>query len=98
MLSIVIGLPLGVAVGAHKLARDVVEPMLAALYSIPKITLYPVILLIFGLGLSAKVAFGVIHGIFPIALFAIGAIRNLSPSLCARRASCIYHRARPQPQ
>ena len=89
VLSIVIGLPLGVAVGAHKLARDVVEPMLAALYSIPKITLYPVILLIFGLGLSAKVAFGVIHGIFPIALFAIGAIRNLSPSLM--RTARILH-------
>jgi NitT/TauT family transport system permease protein len=81
VLSIAIGLPLGVAVGAHKLARDVAEPMLSAFYSIPKITLYPVILLIFGLGLSAKVAFGVIHGVFPIALFAIGAIRNLSPSL-----------------
>ena len=88
-----------VAVSAHKLARDVVEPMLAALYSIPKITLYPVILLIFGLGLSAKVAFGVIHGVFPIALFAIGAIRNLqSLAHAARRASCIYHRARPQPR
>jgi NitT/TauT family transport system permease protein len=89
VLSIVIGLPLGVAVGAQKLARDVVEPMLAALYSIPKITLYPVILLIFGLGLSAKVAFGVIHGVFPIALFAIGAIRNLSPSLM--RTARILH-------
>jgi len=81
VLSIAIGLPLGVAVGAHKLARDVSEPILSAFYSIPKITLYPVILLIFGLGLSAKVAFGVIDGVFPIALFAIGAIRNLSPSL-----------------
>lgn len=89
VLSIAIGLPLGVAVGAHKLARDVAEPMLAALYSIPKITLYPVILLIFGLGLSAKVAFGVIHGVFPIALFAIGAIRNLSPSLM--RTARILH-------
>ncbi len=88
-LSIAIGLPLGIAVGAHKLARDVFEPMLAALYSIPKITLYPVILLIFGLGLSAKVAFGVIHGVFPIALFAIGAIRNLNPSLV--RTARILH-------
>ena len=41
------------------------EPMLVALYSIPKITLYPIILLVFGLGMSAKVAFGAIHGIIP---------------------------------
>jgi hypothetical protein len=37
-------------------------------------------LLIFGLGVSAKAAFGALHGIFPVALFAIGAMRNLSPS------------------
>jgi NitT/TauT family transport system permease protein len=47
----------------------------------PKITLYPVILLVFGLGLSAKVAFGALHGLFPVALFALGALRNTSPVL-----------------
>ena len=53
----------------------------SSLYSIPKITLYPVILLVFGLGISAKVAFGALHGIFPVALFTIGAIKNTSPVL-----------------
>jgi NitT/TauT family transport system permease protein len=81
LISIAIGLPLGVAIGAHRVTRDVAEPILGTLYSIPKITLYPVILLIFGLGVSAKVAFGALHGVFPVVLFAIGAIRNLSPSL-----------------
>ena len=37
----------------------------------PKITLYPILLLVFGLGMPAKVAFGVIHGVIPIALFTI---------------------------
>ena len=81
VLSIVIGLPLGIAIGAHRVTREVAEPIIGTLYSIPKITLYPVILLIFGLGVSAKVAFGALHGVFPVVLFAIGAIRNLSPSL-----------------
>jgi len=89
LISIAVGLPLGVAIGAHRVARDVGEPILATLYSIPKITLYPVILLIFGLGVSAKVAFGALHGVFPVALFAIGAIRNLSPSLI--RTARILH-------
>ena len=48
-----------------------------ALYSIPKITLYPVILLLFGLGISAKIAFGVIHGIIPVILFTMNAVRNI---------------------
>ena len=51
--------------------------MLTALYSIPKITLYPVILLLFGLGISAKIAFGVIHGIIPVILFTMNAVRNI---------------------
>src|ERR1043166_5664608 len=38
------GLAAGILLGAHRLSGDVAEPMLAALYAIPKITLYPVIL------------------------------------------------------
>jgi len=53
--------------------------VLVALYSIPKITLYPVILLLFGLGISAKIAFGVIHGIIPVILFTMNAVRNMRP-------------------
>src|SRR5262249_37209860 len=75
------GLVLGLALGANRLAGEIGEPILSSLYSIPKITLYPVILLVFGLGVSAKVAFGALHGIFPVALFAIGALRNTSPAL-----------------
>ena len=75
------GLALGVALGANRLAGQVGEPILSSLYSIPKITLYTVILLVFGLGVSAKVAFGALHGIFPVALFTIGALKNTSPVL-----------------
>ena len=48
------------------------------LYSIPKITLYPVILLLFGLGMPAKVAFGALHGIIPVVLFTMNAVRNIN--------------------
>ncbi|MBV8165676.1 MAG: ABC transporter permease subunit [Alphaproteobacteria bacterium] len=73
------GVALGIALGAHRLSGEVAEPLLVALYAIPKITLYPLILLLFGLGLSAKVAFGAIHGIIPTALFAMGAVRAIAP-------------------
>jgi NitT/TauT family transport system permease protein len=81
VIALVGGLLLGLALGTNRLAGQVGEPILSSLYSIPKITLYPVILLVFGLGVSAKVAFGALHGIFPVALFAIGALRNTSPVL-----------------
>ena len=74
-----LGLAIGVWLGAHQLSGAVGEPLLVALYSIPKITLYPVILLIFGLGISGKVAFGALHGVLPVALLTMSAIRNIPP-------------------
>ena len=78
-IAVVVGLLIGISLGASRLAGEVGEPILVALYSIPKVTLYPIILLVFGIGMPAKVAFGAIHGIVPIAIFAMNAIRNINP-------------------
>jgi NitT/TauT family transport system permease protein len=78
-LAVAMGLSLGFWLGFHRLSGDVLEPMLVALYSIPKVTLYPILLLAFGLGISAKVAFGVLHGVIPITLFTLGSVRNVRP-------------------
>src|SRR5215471_14333613 len=59
VISILAGIGVGLWLGLRRFAGDVADPILNTLYSIPKITLYPLILLVFGLGLSAKVAFGV---------------------------------------
>jgi NitT/TauT family transport system permease protein len=79
VLSVVFGLGIGFALGLSRLANAVFEPMLVASYAIPKITLYPLLLLMFGLGMSGKVAFGVIHGVIPIALFTTNAARHIRP-------------------
>jgi NitT/TauT family transport system permease protein len=79
VLAYGIGLSIGVWLGAHHLSGAVGEPILVAIYSMPKITLYPVVLLIFGLGISGKVAFGALHGILPVALLSMNAIRNVPP-------------------
>ena len=81
VIAVVLGLLIGFALGLHRLSGEAMEPMLVALYSIPKITLYPIILLVFGLGMSAKVAFGAIHGIIPVALFTLSAVRSTKPIL-----------------
>jgi NitT/TauT family transport system permease protein len=81
VLSAVFGLALGLIFGLRRFAGEVAEPVLAGFYTIPKVTLYPVVLLIFGLGMSAKVAFGVMHGLVPVTLLTLGAVRNLSPTL-----------------
>jgi NitT/TauT family transport system permease protein len=71
------GAIVGILLGFHRLAGEVAEPMLVALYSIPKVVLYPIILLIFGLGLTSEVAFGALHGIVPVMMFTMNAVRNI---------------------
>lgn len=80
-ISAVAGLLLGLVLGLRRFAGDVAEPVLAGFYTIPKVTLYPVVLLLFGLGTSAKVAFGIMHGLVPICLFTLGAVKTLRPVL-----------------
>jgi NitT/TauT family transport system permease protein len=70
----------GLALGLHRFSGLVAEPMLTALYTLPKVTLYPLVLLVFGLGLSAKIAFGVMHGVVPVILITLNAARNVNPS------------------
>lgn len=77
MIAVITGVLMGAILGAHRLSGEVAEPMLVALYSIPKVTLYPIMLLLFGLGMAAKVAFGVIHGVIPICIFTMSAVRAI---------------------
>jgi NitT/TauT family transport system permease protein len=78
-IGIVGGACIGVVLGFSRFATEVADPILGTIYSIPKITLYPIILLVFGLTLSAKVAFGVLHGIFPVIIATMAALRNVAP-------------------
>jgi NitT/TauT family transport system permease protein len=94
LVSVVAGLLVGFWLGFDRLSGDVFEPMLVNLYAIPKLTLYPILLLVFGLGLSGKVAFGVLHGVIPIILFTLGAVRNTRPILL--KTASVLQLSRPQ--
>ena len=78
-LSVGGGVLLGCALGLSRLLGRVMQPVLASLYALPKVTLYPVVLLLFGLGLSAQVAMGVMHGLIPVALLTMNAVLQVRP-------------------
>ncbi len=88
LIAVIGGILLGFGLGMNRLAGEVGEPILVSAYSLPKITLYPIILLIFGIGLPSKVAFGALHGIMPIAIFTLGALRNV-PSVFIRTSKAM---------
>ena len=78
-LSILCGSLIGVALGLSRASGEVFEPILVTFYALPKVTLYPLVLLAFGLGMSAKVAFGVMHALVPITLMTRNAVSQLKP-------------------
>ena len=81
LLSVVLGLGMGLPFGLNKLAAEIAEPVLVSAYAVPKIVLFPIVLLMFGIGLPAKIAFGAIHGVIPVAIFAMAGVRQVSPVL-----------------
>jgi NitT/TauT family transport system permease protein len=80
-IAVIAGVVLGIWLGYHRLSGEIFIPMLVGFASIPKVVLYPLVLLAFGLGLPAKVAFGTMFGVPPIALSTISAVNNIRPVL-----------------
>ncbi|AUO00083.1 ABC transporter permease subunit [Bacteriovorax stolpii] len=55
LISIPLACFLGLEAGASKIADRIINPFLALTYPLPKVAIFPLILLIFGLGDSSKV-------------------------------------------
>jgi NitT/TauT family transport system permease protein len=77
-LAIICGILIGVAIGATDFARASFFPIVLLLYAIPQVSLMPLVILIFGLGSAAKIAFGFSHGIFPVVVNVVAGMRNVN--------------------
>ena len=77
VLAAFLGLMIGFILGTNHFLRAVTEPFVLNIYAIPKVTLFPIFLFIFGLGMESKIAFGFFHGIFPIIILTMGAIKDI---------------------
>jgi NitT/TauT family transport system permease protein len=77
LLAVALGLAVGFILGMNRFLREVAEPFVLNIYAIPKITLFPIFLFIFGLGMESKIAFGFFHGVFPIIILTMGAIKDI---------------------
>jgi NitT/TauT family transport system permease protein len=86
LLSVTLGVGLGLLIGAVRHLHDVLNPFLVALYAIPKILVLPWIMLIFGLAVTPAIVYGVLQGFFPICLLVAGGVRDIDrmPVVVAR--------------
>jgi NitT/TauT family transport system permease protein len=81
VLSVTLGVAAGLAIGSIRLLRDVLSPYVVALYGIPKILVLPWIVLLLGYGTAPAILYGAIHGLFPITVLVMGAVRDVDRSL-----------------
>lgn len=88
LLSAVLGILVGFAVGWFRLLRFTVAPFLWLLYSTPKVALAPLLILGLGLGSASKIALVFLLSFFPIALNTMDGVETVSESLV--RAGRVY--------
>jgi len=81
VLSVILGVGAGLAVGSVRLLRDVLNPFVIALYGIPKILVLPWIVLLLGYGTAPAVFYGTVHGLFPVMVLVMGAVRDVDRTL-----------------
>jgi ABC-type nitrate/sulfonate/bicarbonate transport system permease component len=74
-----LGVAVGVLVGGGRLLRRAYEPALHYLAPTPKIVFLPILIALFGVGPSSKVAMGALSCFFPVALSVASGMALVSP-------------------
>jgi NitT/TauT family transport system permease protein len=80
-LSIVLGVAAGLALGSVRALDHVLHPFVVALYGMPKILVLPWIVLLLGYGTVPAIAYGTLHGVFPVMVLVTGAVRDVDGHL-----------------
>ena len=76
-----IGVTTGIVIGSVRALHDTVQPFVVAVYGIPKILVLPWIVLLLGFGTAPAIAYGTIHGLFPIMVLVTAAVRDVDRNL-----------------
>ena len=78
LIAWTLGIAFGVVAGSLPVLARISAPVLSALIAVPLVVLYPVLIAWLGLGPASKVVFGVVSGIFPIALNTMVGVREIN--------------------
>lgn len=78
-VSAVLGTVIGITVGLVRPAREMFEPLILILNGVPKIVLYPIMLVIFGLGGVSQIIMGIIFGTLPVLVNVMSGLATMRP-------------------
>ncbi|MDG6995675.1 MAG: ABC transporter permease subunit [Nitrososphaerota archaeon] len=81
ILAAILGITIGFLLGQNDYVYKVVQPFIVWGYSIPKIAIFPVFMLLFGLGASAVIVYATMSAFFVILLNTITGVRDVDKHL-----------------
>ena len=76
ILSVVVGLPLGLLLGRSKALSSVLEPYIDAIYATPRVVIVPLVILWFGVGYMGRLFIIFIGTVIPIIINTAIGVRN----------------------
>lgn len=80
-LGVAVGVPLGAVLARWHTAATVLEPVLALLYVIPLMLIYPILLVLLGVGMTPIVVLAAFIVFVPVTLNTLVGIRAINPVL-----------------
>lgn len=92
-LAVLIGIPAGLAMGGFRLLGQTLEPYVNALSATPRVAFIPLVIVLLGLGIRAKIAIIVLGAVMPILLNTYAGVRNVDPDLVEMARSAGASRA-----
>jgi len=74
-----VGLVLGMAMGSWPGLRAVLDPIVASIHPMPKLALFPLLIVMLGIGEQSKIASVSVGAFFPMLLNTMAGVRSISP-------------------
>jgi NitT/TauT family transport system permease protein len=92
-ISVVVGIPLGIAMGRWRPFENVLDPYVSFLYSLPHVAFVPVMIVWLGFRLEFRLAYVVFSAIFPVMINTMTGVKNVDSELLAvGRSFCANER------
>lgn len=80
-IGLVTGVAFGIWMGARPFFGRAIAPYVDGLATAPKIVFLPIVMLLFGVGVTSKIALGALSAFFPVTLNTAAGMRAINPVL-----------------
>ena len=77
-LAAVVGVALGMLLGRSAFAAGLLEPLFSGTYAVPKLSLFPIFIFVFGIGSLSKVALVFLECLYPIVIITSQGARSVN--------------------